>query len=113
MDTARSLLYSADFTREQRRLLWSEAVATSAYLRNRVPNKGNKDKTPYMEWFGKIPDVKHLRVWGAKAFVHNKDVGLKKWQARSMKGFFVGYDSQTDKVYRVYNPDKQKVERAY
>ncbi|XP_025270753.1 uncharacterized protein LOC112639817 [Camponotus floridanus] len=54
-------------------LLWTEAVGTAAYLRNRVPNRGFTNTTPYYEWYGKKPDVSHLRVFGAKAFVRIPD----------------------------------------
>jgi hypothetical protein len=111
-DTTRSLLYSADITREQRRLLWTEAIATAAYLRNRVPKKGHSNRTPYSEWFNKIPDVSHLRVWGSKAYTHAKDQNLKKYDARAKQGLFVGYDSMTDRVIRVFYPEKGKVERV-
>src|SRR6185503_5420415 len=42
-DTARSLLFNADLTKKERDLLWAEAVATAAYLRNRIPNRGKRD----------------------------------------------------------------------
>jgi hypothetical protein len=48
-DTMRSLFYSAHIIKEQRRLLWTEAIATAAYLRNRVPNKGHNNRKLYSE----------------------------------------------------------------
>ena len=43
---------------------WAEAVAAAAYLRNRVTTSPLGDKTPYEMWYGKRPDVSHLRVFG-------------------------------------------------
>lgn len=68
-DTARSLLFNADISKTDRHLLWTEAVGTAAYLRNRVPNQGTTNTTPYSEWYSKKSDVSHLRVFGTKAFV--------------------------------------------
>lgn len=45
-DTARSMLFNTDLSRTDRHLLWTEAIGTAAYLRNRVPNRGVMDTTP-------------------------------------------------------------------
>ena len=111
-DTARSLLFNTDLSRTDRHLLWTEAIGTAAYLRNRVPNRGNISSTPYFEWFGKKPDVSHLRVFGAKAFVRVPDSMRRKMDPKARKTIFVGYDCYTNKVYRVFNPDKKTVERV-
>lgn len=111
-DTARSLLFNTDLSRTDRHLLWTEAIGTAAYLRNRVPNRGIMNTTPYYEWWGKKPDVSHLRIFGAKAFVRIPDSLRRKMDAKARKAIFVGYDSLTDKVYRVFDPVKKIVERV-
>ena len=111
-DTARSLLFNADLSKEERSLVWDEAVATAAYLRNRVPNRGTSDMTPYELFFGKKPSVGHLRVFGAPAFVKIPEGNRKKMDAKSRKCIFVGYDRQTDKVVRVFDREKKIVERV-
>ncbi|KMQ86807.1 retrovirus-related pol polyprotein from transposon tnt 1-94 [Lasius niger] len=95
-DTARSLLFNTDLSRTDRHLLWTEAVGTAAYLRNRVPNRGIMSTTPYNEWYGKKPDVSHLRVFGAKAFVHIPNSFRRKMDPKAKKTVFVGYDRLTD-----------------
>jgi len=51
--------------------LWEPAVAHAAYLRNMSytssPRLGNR--TPYQVWYGKRPDVSHLREFGAPVWV--------------------------------------------
>ena len=87
-------------------------MQTAAYLRNRVPNRGQVSTTPYTEWFGKKPSVTHLHIFGAKAFVRIPDAKRHKLDPKSTKCIFVGYDQNTDHVYRVYDPEKKKVDRV-
>lgn len=111
-DSARSMLFNTDLSKTDRLLLWPEAVGTAAHLRNRVPNRGLTKTTPYYEWYGKKPDVSHLRVFGAKAFVRIPDSMRRKMDPKARKGVFVGYDPLTDKVYRVFDTVKKIVERV-
>lgn len=106
-DTARSLLFNTDISKTDRHLLWTEAIGTAAYLRNRVPNRGINTTTPYSEWFGKKPDITHLRVFGAKAFVRIPDSLRHKMDPKARKTIFVGYDRFTNKIYRVFNLEKK------
>lgn len=111
-DTARSLLFNADLTKEQRSLLWDEAVATAAHLRNRVPNRGKSDVTPFELWYGKKPTVSHFRIFGSPAFVKVPEGQRKKMDPKSRRCIFVGYDRLTDKVVRVYDMERRIVERV-
>ncbi|MCO5550404.1 hypothetical protein L7F22_003888 [Adiantum nelumboides] len=47
---------------------WEEAVATAGYLQNRIPHAIDPQFTPYYHWFGKIPTLEHLRVFGCSAY---------------------------------------------
>ena len=111
-DMARSLLFNADLTTEERHLLWAEATATAAYLRNRVPTRGRKDVTPYELWFGKKPNIGHLRVFGSPAYVRIPDTKRKKFDPKSRKTVFVGYDRLTDRIIRTFDRDRKVIERV-
>ena len=108
-DTARSMLRNTDLSKSVRDSLWSEAIASATHIWNRVINRGVTDATPYEKWFGKKPDVSHIRTFGAPAFVRIPDSQRKKLDDKSWEGIFVGYDSLTDKNYRVYDPGDRKV----
>jgi transposase InsO family protein len=84
--------------------LWAEAIATASYLRNRSP-VSDKSKTPLETFLGKKPDVKHLRVFGASAFVLKHSA--HKFDARSVKGHLVGYERA---AFRVWMPETNKIE---
>ena len=111
-DTARAMLFNVDLSKTQRESLWSEAVGTAAYLRNRVPNRDDRDATPHEKWTGRKPDVSHLKVFGSPAYVRIPDAMRKKMDPKSWKGIFVGYDSLTEKIFRVFDPVRGKVFRV-
>ena len=77
--------------------LWAEAMNTGAYVTNCVAANG---PTPFEKWFGKKPDIGHLRAFGTKAFAHVAN--RRKWDAKSAEMIVVGY-SKTPKNYRLFN----------
>ena len=79
---------------------WAEATATANYIRNRCPSRSIEGKTPFEKWYGKIPNIKHLKIFGAKAFVLDKRPGKGKFDERSLEGRFVGYSDKA-KAYRI------------
>ena len=50
--------------------LWGEVCCTAVYLVNRLPHSALGFQTPYFKMFGKQAVLTHLRVVGARAFVH-------------------------------------------
>lgn len=108
-DTARSLLFNTNFSKIDRHLLWTEAIEMAVYLRNRVPNRGCTNTILHiLNGLGRN-HIAHLRVFGAKAFVRIPDSIRHKMDPKARKTFFIGYDRYTDKVYRVFNPEKKIV----
>jgi len=94
-------------------LFWAEAVATATYLKNRTPTRGLEDlkrsfHTPFEGWFGKVPDLGHLWVWGCVAMVHVPAEKTKKLAGRSEKCVFMGY-CLTEKQFKVYNPQAKRM----
>ena len=81
---------------------WAEALPTAAYLINRSPTKALSDMTPFESWFGKKPNVKHLRVFGCAAYTHVPKDGRKKLDPKAKHYIFLGYAAQ-QKGYRLYN----------
>ena len=89
-------------------MYWGAAIHTENYLRNRWPSRSHGGVTPYELWNGTIPNLKHLRVFGVKAFVLKKGPGRRKLDEKSIEGRLVGY-SETAKAYRIRRNDTGKV----
>ena len=67
--------------------MWGESVQISCYITNRCPTKG-MDVTPAEKWFGKKPDIKHLKIFGTKVFAKVVKP-LKKLDKRSKAAMIV------------------------
>jgi hypothetical protein len=72
---------------------------------NRLPSK-SVEKTPYQLWFGRVPNVSFLKIWGCEAYV--KRLMSDKLSPRSDKCLFVGYPKET-KGYYFYFKSENKI----
>ena len=86
--------------------MWGELFKAAAYLKNRTPHKALKMETPFNMLHGEEVDLSHLRVIGARAFVHIKD--YRKLDAATWEGKVCGY-SEDSESYRVWNPKPHRV----
>ena len=90
--------------------LWECAVGHAVYLINRSPHSALGGKTPYEAWFGKVPNVAHVRVFGSYAYVCAEgEAAGGKLTARSWRGRFVGYPESVEGAYCVYNESTRRV----
>jgi transposase InsO family protein len=81
---------------------WAEAIMTANYLRNRSPTKAMAAMTPYQAWTGKLPSVKHLRVFGCQAFyLKNPAHVASKFDSKGRSAIILGYDSMDN--YRLFD----------
>lgn len=87
--------------------LWSELIFTAVYTLNRVI-KRNSLVTPYELWYGKKPNVAHMRSIGTICFVHVPNSQRKKLEATAIEGILIGY-GDSKMFYRVYYPKKRIV----
>lgn len=51
----------------------AEAILTVNYIRNRCPTKALPIGTPYEIWIGNRPSVSHMRTFGSKVFILDKN----------------------------------------
>ena len=94
--------------------IWPEAIKHSVWLKCRAPTKALKyKKTPFEAIEGIRPDFSRDRIWGSRSYVTTPPelrVGQPKLHTpRAWIGYFVGCESES--VYRIWNPDTQKVSR--
>lgn len=105
LDKARCLMVESKIAS----MFWAEAVNTANYLRNRCPSRSIDHRTPFELWIGRIPSVRHLNVFGSKAYVLNKKQSINgKFSPRAEEGIFVGY-SEVSKAYRIWIHKYQNV----
>ena len=64
--------------------------------------------TPHEKFFGKKPDLSHLRIFNSAVYVHIPDEKRQKLNPKSEKCIIVGY-SPEQKAYKYYNPSTRKV----
>ena len=69
--------------------MWIEVVNTVAFLINCLPTKSCPDVQLLN---GKKPSLDHLRVFGCRVYVLQKEKELTKWASCSTEGIFLGYD---------------------
>ena len=81
---------------------WGEAINTACHTLNRVYFRPDSKKTPYELWRGKKPVVKYFRIFGSDCYILRDKESLEKFDAKSNKGYFLGYFF-TSRTYRVYN----------
>ena len=89
---------------------WAKVVATAAYLRNRTATRSMRKKTtPYEKWYGRKPDLSHLRVFDFMAYAYIPDSNRKgKLSKKAEKLCFIGHSLQT-KEYRLIDENTSKV----
>ncbi|MCO5568494.1 hypothetical protein L7F22_022193 [Adiantum nelumboides] len=88
---------------------WEEAIATAGYLQNRIPHAIDPQFTPYYHWFGNIPTLEHLRVFGCSAYPVQVVSLRHKLDATATKMVFVGYGDRLGvRAYRLYDPHHKK-----
>ena len=66
---------------------WAEAIQIVVYIHNRIREKVYAHEL----YFGRKPNLRHLRVFGSIAYVHVPDEKRRKLEAKSEKCVLVGY----------------------
>ena len=102
--SARSMMSHASLSKEY----WAEAVATAAYLRNRMVTTSLKPGlTPYQQWYGEQPNLENIRVFGCVVYAHIPGGEREKLDKKAQKLRFIGY-TETQSNYKVWDEEKRK-----
>lgn len=86
--------------------LWAEAVRHAVWLLNQTTMKAIEGMTPYEAAFGKKPDLRRLREWGEKVWVHVEKGN--KLGGRVCEGRWIGVEDESKGVW-VYWPDTKTI----
>ena len=87
---------------------WAEAVATANYLKNLSSTKALNNMTPYEAWHKEKPDLKHLRIFGCAAYMHEPKEIRTKIDWTSKLCILVGYEITTTQ-YRLWCPENKRM----
>jgi hypothetical protein len=101
------MVRSMMFFKNVKLMFWADAILCAVYVKNMCPSHALKNKTPYEMWYGHIPSVRHLRVFGSTCYALIPKEQRSKLDARSRKCIFLGY-SNTTKGYRLYDETNKK-----
>lgn len=82
---------------------WDEAFLTSVHTINRLPSPLLNNLTPYSLLYNKPPTYDYFRVFGCSCYPHLRPYNKQKFQYKSIKCTFLGYNS-AHKGYRCLAP---------
>ncbi|KAJ2903487.1 hypothetical protein MKZ38_009886 [Zalerion maritima] len=97
--------------------IWVELMRASAYITNLIPRKG-EEQGPMARLYSElnIPHkhyIRHLRTFGCKAFVLQKNIPRgDKMRPRAALGRLVGYEGRWGNIFRIWDPQRNKVIRV-
>ena len=100
----RSMLHYAKLNK----CFWAEAAMTAIYIKNRLPSPKCQDQTPFEIVNGHQPSVKHMQIFGCRAYVLNPKEKRLKWDPKAREGLFMGYEVLS-KAYRIYDIEAGQV----
>ncbi|GJW83189.1 retrotransposon protein, putative, ty1-copia subclass [Tanacetum coccineum] len=102
--------YLAELIKKKKQVGIASSSETATRILNMVPTK-KVDKTPYELWYGKVPNLSYLKIWGCEALV--KRDTPDKLQQRSVKCIFIGYPKKTMGYYFYFPPGNKIVVARY
>lgn len=87
---------------------WAEAVTTMVYIVNQSSTSMVENLTPYEALTRSRPNVEHFKVFGCLTFSLVDPQLRAKFDAKSRKGIFIGYND-CSKAYKVVDPITKKI----
>jgi hypothetical protein len=96
-------------------MFWDEGAQSAVYTQNRSPTSTlDYVKTPFEAWCGSKPDISNLRAFGCRAYMNLHDGQREpgKYAPRALVGLHMGYQTATNKVWRVYSPEDRRVHQT-
>ena len=88
VESARAMLITSNLPK----FFWVEAIATASYVQNQSFISLLNIVTSFQLWNGYSPSINHLRIFGCIVYAHIPNEKQKKWDFKSNKCIFVGYE---------------------
>jgi len=91
--------------------MWGSAILAANYLRNRTPCKSINFKTSFELMFNKLPEIRHLRIFGCTAYPLIMTKRNKFEPTAQANCILAGFDD-SDGIYWIYNRTTRKMFRS-
>jgi hypothetical protein len=105
IEKARCMMIAADVPQ----YLWTAAVETANYLRNRSPSSILLSHTPYEKFNNNLPKLSHLKVFGCDAYPLELTNQGSKFEPRAKKHcIMIGYGKK-EGIYWIYDKTNKKI----
>ena len=91
MEAAKEMLHDQNLPMH----LWVEAAREVVNVQNYNPHRVIENKTPEEVFFGKKPEVSHLRIFGCPMYIHIPKEKKTKLDPSGKKGIFMGYSESS------------------
>ena len=110
LNAARSLLKMGQMKQQ----FWEDAISTTCYQQNRTPHTTLQGQIPFTLWYGDIPNVSHLKIFGAVAYAsvnpHHRSKQIKadqSWMIDASEDGSLGMGSKMVSKHTKYSTRKQ------
>jgi hypothetical protein len=105
MEAVKTMIHDQDLPM----CLWVEAAKKPVYVQNKLSRIALGFKTLEETFFGKKPQVRHIKIFRCPVFVHIPKEKRNKLDPSGKKGIFVGY-CEVSKAFRFYIPGYHHIE---
>jgi hypothetical protein len=105
MEAVKTMIHDQDLPMH----LWAEAIRKTSYVQNKLSHSALGFKTPEEMFYGKKPEVSHLKIFGCLVFVHISKEKRSKLDPLGKKGIFFRY-CEVSKAFRIYIPGYHHIE---
>ena len=99
VERARTMLLEARLLER----FWGDAVATAVYILHWSATKALTGQTAFEAWFGRRPNLSHLRRFGCDAYLHVPDAQRTKLNPKARLCMFLGYVPNPTKQWRLWD----------
>ena len=88
---------------------WAEALSCAAYIRNRLTSRAiPAGTTPYELWYGRKPNIAHLRTFGSICWYKLPNTHLQALDSRAVQAIMLGY-ATSQKAYKLWDLTNEKI----
>ena len=91
---------------------WAEALETAVSLINLSPSKAIRLEVPQALWSGKEPTYDKLHIFRCEAYAFIPRDKRTKLAPHATKCLFLGYGSDVEFGYRLWDPENRKLIRS-